>query len=195
MRKIGSTQQKILLLFLAAATLSLSGSKGSFPSVLKATRKEWRKIDQRNFNRSLHSLCEQKLLQETRHSDGTITLTLTEQGKRQGRYVHLFGSTIKIKRPKQWDGLWRLVLFDIPEKKRRFRDILRDHLKKIGFCELQQSVFIYPFPCEKEIDCLTRLYNATSYVRIATLQNIDNEKELKQRFFSKHKDTQPDKRP
>lgn len=187
MRKIGPVQQKILLLFLAAATLSLSGSKGAFPRVLKATRKEWRKVDQRNFNRSLRSLCQQKLLEETRRPDGTIVMRLTKQGKRQARYTNLFGSTIKIKRPKNWDKLWRLVLFDIPEKKRMFRNILRDHLKTIGFIELQKSAFIFPFPCEKEIACLTELYNAERHVRIVTVQHIDNEKELKKHFFSPSK--------
>jgi len=187
MRKIGIVQQKILVLFLGTIACGLSGSKGAFPRILKATRQEWRRIDQRNFNRSLRSLCEQKLLKETRHSDGTITLKLTEQGKQQARYTNLFGSTIKMNRPKKWDGLWRLVLFDIPEIKRVFRDVLRNHLKKIGFRELQQSVFIFPFPCEKEIACLTELYNAESFVRIATLQSIDNEKELKRQFFSKNK--------
>lgn len=187
MRKIGPVQQKILLLFLGAATLSLSGSKGAFPRVLRATRKEWRKIDQRNFNRSLRSLCQQKLLEEIVRPDGTITLKLTEQGKRQARYTDLFGSTIKIKRPKKWDGLWRLIIFDIPEKKRAFRNILRNHLKEIGFRELQQSAFIFPFPCEQEIACLTELYGAESFVRIATLKSIDNEHLLKQHFFKKHK--------
>lgn len=188
MRKIGVVQQKILILLLGGITLSLSGSKGHSSRIFKAIRKEWRRIDQNNFNRSLRSLCQQKLLEETRHSDGTITLRLTEQGKRQAHYTNLFGSTIKIKQPKKWDRLWRLVLFDIPEKKRAFRNILRDHLKTIGFVELQKSAFIFPFPCEKEIACLTELYNAASLVRIATLQTIDNEKYLKQFFFKKKKD-------
>lgn len=189
MRKIGPVQQKILILLLATVTLSFSGSKGSPFRVLKATKKEWQKIDQRSFNRSLRSLCEQKLLRETRHPDGTVTLTLTEQGKRQAHYTDLFGSTIKIKRPKKWDRMWRLVLFDIPEKKRGFRDVLRDHLKKIGFHELQQSAFIFPFPCEQEITCLTGLYGAESFVRIATLRSIDNQKQLEQHFFKRDKNT------
>lgn len=188
MRKIGVVQQKILILLLGGITLSLSGSKGHSSRVFKAIRKEWRRIDQNNFNRSLQSLCQQKLLEETRRADGTVIFKLTEQGKRYASYTNLFGSTIKIKRSKKWDSLWRLVLFDIPEKKRAFRNILRDHLKTIGFIELQKSAFIFPFPCEKEIACLTELYNATPFVRIATLQNIDNEKELKQHFFKKKKD-------
>lgn len=187
MRKIGVIQQKILVLLLGGVTLSLSGARGHSSRVFKAIYKEWHRIDQQNFNRSLRSLCEQKLLKETRHPDGTITLRLTEQGKRYASYSSLFSSTIKIKRPKEWDKLWRLVMFDIPEKKRVFRNILRSHLKTIGFIELQKSAFIFPFPCEKEIACLTELYNATAYVRVATLQTIDNEKVLKQHFFSKTK--------
>lgn len=187
MRKIGVVQQKILILLLGGITLSLSGSKGHSSRVFKAIRKEWRRIDHRNFNRSLRSLCQQKLLEETRRADGTVIFKLTEQGKQYASYTNLFGSKIKIKRPKKWDGLWRLVLFDIPEKKRAFRDILRDHLKKIGFRELQQSVFIFPFPCEKEIACLTELYNAAPFVRVATLQTIDNGEDLKQCFFKNKK--------
>jgi hypothetical protein len=185
MLKIGSVQKKILLILLGGVALSISGSQGAFPRVLRGIRKDWRYIDRQNLNRSLRSLCQQKLLEETRRSDGTVVLRLTEQGKRWAKYASLFGSTIKIKRPKKWDGLWRLVLFDIPEKKRVFRNILRDHLKAIGFIELQKSAFIFPFPCEKEIACLTELYNASRYVRIITIQDIDNKKELKKYFFSK----------
>jgi len=35
-----------------------------------------------------------------------------------------------------WDGLWRLVIFDIPEKERKMRSAIRYHLKKIGLCLL-----------------------------------------------------------
>jgi CRISPR-associated endonuclease Cas2 len=183
MIKIGVTQQKILVLLMGGITLSLSGSQGHYARVLKAVQKEWRRIDQRNFNRSLRSLCEKKLLKEIRHPNGMVTLKLTDEGKLYATYTNLFGRTIKIKRPKKWDRLWRLVMFDIPEKKRAFRNILRDHLKTIGFIELQKSAFVFPFPCEKEIACLTELYNATQFIRIATVQSIDNEKDLKQHFF------------
>lgn len=190
MLKIGVTQQKILILLLGGITLGLSGSRSHSSRVFKAIRKEWRRIDYHNFNRSVRSLCQQKLLKEIRHPDGAVTFKLTEQGKKYASYTNLFGSTITIKRPKKWDGLWRLVMFDIPEKQRAFRDVLRSHLKMIGFAELQKSALVFPFPCEKEIACLIELYNATAFVRVATIQSIDNEKELKQHFFSKTKKIQ-----
>ncbi len=67
-------------------------------------------------------------------------------------------------------------MFDIPEKKRLFRDILRNHLKNIGFKELQQGIFLFPFPCESEMASLIKLYHATRHVRIITTQKIDNQK-------------------
>lgn len=41
-----------------------------------------------------------------------------------------------------WDGKWRVVIFDIPEQKRLVRDLLRRNLKKWGFKPLQKSVWI-----------------------------------------------------
>lgn len=187
MRKIGPVQQKILLLFLGGVALSCSGSPTQYYATLRKIRREWRGIDQRSFNRSVRSLHTQKLLEETRHPDGSLTLKLTRDGRLRARFFQLFGNTIKIKRQKVWDGLWRIVIFDVPEKKRVFRNILRNHLKTIGFEKLQESVFIFPYPCEKEIQSLVELYSAIPYVRTITAKTIDNEEKMRRRFFKKTK--------
>lgn len=44
-----------------------------------------------------------------------------------------------------WDGKWLIVVFDIPEKRKRDRNILRNKLYELGFGRLQRSVFISPF--------------------------------------------------
>lgn len=41
----------------------------------------------------------------------------------------------------EWDGKWRIVVFDIPENKRVIRDILRNRLKIWGFKSWQKSVW------------------------------------------------------
>lgn len=185
MYKIGPTQQKILLLLAGTVALGLSSNPRRYFRTLKAMRVAWKGIDQRSFNRSIRSLCEKKLIVETQNANGSISLKLTKEGKRYARYADFYGNTIKIKRPKKWDKQWRIVIFDIPEKKRFFRDVLRSHLKTIGFRMLQQSVFVFPYPCEKELIQLAELYNATKYVRIATVTFLDNERELKDTFFHK----------
>jgi len=40
-----------------------------------------------------------------------------------------------------WDGKWRIVIFDIPESKRLVRDVLRRKLKTWGFVPWQKSVW------------------------------------------------------
>ena len=42
----------------------------------------------------------------------------------------------------EWDGKWRIVIFDIPEEKRIIRNLFRRNLKKWGFKHLQKSVWI-----------------------------------------------------
>ncbi len=43
---------------------------------------------------------------------------------------------------KEWDGKYRLVFFDIPEKNRAIRDLLRSRLKELGFVGWQKSVWV-----------------------------------------------------
>lgn len=47
-----------------------------------------------------------------------------------------------------WDGLWRMVVFDVPEIERKARDQLRRTLKTGGFGYLQHSVWISPHPLD-----------------------------------------------
>ncbi|MBP9698013.1 MAG: CRISPR-associated endonuclease Cas2 [Candidatus Moranbacteria bacterium] len=187
LKRIGPVQQKILAAIIGGVGLAFSSSPTQSFSMVRAVGKEWKRIDQNNLRRSVRSLCQSKLLVEKRRRDGTVVLELTEEGKRQARYWSIFGKGIKVAKPKQWDRLWRVVMFDIPEKKRRFRDILRDHLKEIGFKELQHSVFVFPYPCETEIAALADLYGAKEYVRILTVKKIDNGDALEKKYLGSRK--------
>lgn len=62
----------------------------------------------------------------------------------------------------KWDGVWRVVVFDIPEENRRIRNALRLGLKMLEFKQLQKSVWI------SKIDCMVEL---RSYVRELGLKN------------------------
>lgn len=83
---------------------------------------------------------------------------------------------------KDWDGKWRLLIFDIPEKIRQGRNSLREKIKNLGFYELQKSVFIFPYECKNEIDFIVEFFGIRRYVRFGILETIDNEKHLKQIF-------------
>ncbi|MDO8492794.1 MAG: CRISPR-associated endonuclease Cas2 [bacterium] len=107
------------------------------------------------------------------------SVSVTKKG--QKTLAFLEAGMIKIKR-KKWDGKWRLVIFDIKEKRRNSRRQLRFLLSQIGFVRLQDSVWIYPFE-SKELVTLIKLDNfLQKEVLYLTVEDIENDQELKKYF-------------
>ena len=89
---------------------------------------------------------------------------------------------MKIKIPNKWDGLWRMVIFDIPEDRRKVRNAINFKLKDLGFVSLQKSVFVYPYECRNGIDFVGEFFYARKYIRYIEVRDIDNDKKLKKKF-------------
>jgi DNA-binding transcriptional regulator PaaX len=179
-RGFGEIQQKTLLLLLSGLALGLSASPKAYFQIIKTASKDWREIEKRAIRRAIKSLYKSKLIDEKQNKDGSITIILTAEGKKKALTYQL--DEMKIKKPSNWDKKWRLVLFDIPENRKKIREILRFHLKKLGFRELQKSVFVHPFDCKDEIDYLIEFYDIRQFVRFMIADSIDNELHLKQKF-------------
>ena len=183
-RRISSHQQKALLLLYAGVALGLTRSPKVQWRVLKELPKEWQKIDRKALNNATKALYKSKLVSAKPHKDGSYTLTLTQKGKKQALRYNL--DTMQIEKPKRWDGKWRLVTYDIPEKKRGLRKDVACTLKRLGFYELQHSVFVHPFECMKEIEYLIERYEAREYVRSMLVEHIDDAKPLLRHFHLSH---------
>lgn len=104
------------------------------------------------FNRkSLHRLVYKmtKLKEiEKIEKNGEVYLKLTSRG---GRF---FDENLSLQKLSQryWDGIWRLVIFDIKEIERKTREKIRRKLRSWGFAMWQESVYISPHPILPEID-------------------------------------------
>ena len=90
---------------------------------------------------------------------------------------------LQIPRPAQWDGMWRVVIFDIPDRHKWARDALRDRLRAMEFYLLQESVFVFPYPCEKEVMFLADLFSISRHVRIISAKEIFHDHDLREHFF------------
>lgn len=79
-----------------------------------------------------------------------------------------------------WDGRWRILVYTIPEKKRRIRDELRKELTWSGFGPLTNSCWITPNPLEKEANRLIDKYGIHDYVSFfqATYAGMDEQKKM-----------------
>jgi len=137
------------------------------------------KDDNKNFGESITDLKKFKFIEKKRNYDGSILITLTDKGRL--RALNLRFKRLDNKK-ENWDGKWRMVAFDIPNECKKGRNALRYRLKSAGFYEFQESLFLYPYDCEREIKDFIKLFKLEKYVCFATIDRIDTDKNLKFRW-------------
>ena len=74
--------------------------------------------------------------------------------------------------PKRKDGKWQMIIFDVPETKKKLRDILRSTLRSFGYEYLQDSVWVCPYDVGKETEKFLRENSLDEYVRIFLIEEI-----------------------
>lgn len=121
---------------------------------------------------ALASLCKRGLISFENRA-GKRYVRLTEAGKKY-LVIERYKMSRRDAPKRKWDGRWRIVMFDIPEKRRRTRDAFRSIMKDAGFVRFQDSAWIYPYDCEDLVALLKadlRLGNAVRYVIADTVEN------------------------
>ena len=78
----------------------------------------------------------------------------------------------KIEDQIEWDGVWRLVIFDIPEKHKRVRETLRRRLKEWGFNPWQKSVWASKKPLTNTLRSLVEELGVQDWVLIIESNNV-----------------------
>ena len=117
---------------------------------------------------------------EIKYKNGSPVVKISEKGKMEILEYDLDRMTIA--KPKVWDGKWRIVMFDISEKYRKTRDVVRNKLQELGFYPFQESVFIYPYPCEKEIKYIREVLSVPHAIKWIRADRVENEQELRRIF-------------
>ncbi len=124
-------------------------------------REMWKQFNESYLKRTLRRMQKEKLVKIVERG-GEQVVELTKNGKR--RIIKYSLETLSIEKPASWDGRWRLVLYDVPHRRRQLRDIFRQSLKGLGFYQLQESVWLYPYPCEQQVTFLREFYGVGSEV-------------------------------
>ncbi|TSD02831.1 MAG: phenylacetic acid degradation operon negative regulatory protein [Parcubacteria group bacterium Athens0714_16] len=112
--------------------------------------------------------------------DGVDIVEITENGRKEVLKYKL--DEIKIKEQKRWDGTWRMIMFDIPEKHKSARDGLTLKLIRMGCAPIQKSVFVTPYECEKEIKFIGEYFGVSKYIIFLETDKISNEDSLRGEF-------------
>lgn len=141
--------------------------------------KGFRMVNRRTTSRyrqGVYNLAHRGILKQT---NGTYHLTSAGKKWLDGQLLrhHRYRGT-------SWDKRWRIVIFDIPSRMERQRHSFRNQLKRLGFKMIQRSIFVIPYPCEREIADICRKLSLFSYVDIILAESILSRDEELRKVFS-----------
>lgn len=160
--------------------VALSNERTSYKLTALLIRKIFGSEKAKNFPRHFYNLRKQKII-SVKKSDNKQVILLTEKGREI--FLRFEYENLQIKKKKIWDRSFRLVIFDIPEKKKSARDELRLKIKEMGFVKFNDSVWAFPYPCQKEIDFIANYWHVGKHVHFAVVRDITNREEL-ERYFN-----------
>lgn len=72
----------------------------------------------------------------------------------------------------KWNGLWTIVMYDLPDKEKSFREYLRLKLKGLGFGSPQESVLISPLPIAAPTQELIEGEQAENFVWVVSAKRV-----------------------
>lgn len=89
-------------------------------------------LNQSEFSQAIKRLREKGFITKDIINTDQVIVKLTDLGR----------EALGVEIEEEWDGRWRIVIFDIPEEKRIIRNLFRRRLKDWGLKRWQQSVWI-----------------------------------------------------
>src|SRR3989338_8911128 len=98
-------------------------------------------------------------------------IRITKKGKTKLDTLKLEGEEALV--PQTWDGMWRIILLDLPEERKSERESLRYLLKKAGFVCLKNSAWISPFPYEQLFANIKKDLGLSSEMMIIVTEFVD----------------------
>lgn len=165
--------EKIILLAIGAGVLLVGAMV--FPSLPIALQPILKMRGQKGFMKLLRSLQNKGVI-----NLGGDKVRLTSTGLKIQKELQL--EQIIIERPKNWDGLWRLVSYDIPDIIKEKRDWFRQTLIRLGFRKIQESLWVYPFECKEEIAIIAEDIGVAPHVMVMMTDNLPNEEDWESDF-------------
>lgn len=149
---------------LVAASLVAPNLPSAFAGKKK---KSYRQSFQRAYDKNLIYLSGEKV-------------QLSEKG--QKLMEQILSEDIEIKKH-EWDGIWRIVSYDIPEDPlKKERSYFRRKLESLGFVELQKSMMVIPYECKEEIAVIAQNLRISPYVMHLITDNLPRQNEFVKRF-------------
>lgn len=171
-----------ILLFSGALALAMT-SPYFFTNVLfkKCFKRECRtRREKKKLYNAFYYLKGRGLI-EMQRKGKQIFISLSEEGKKYAGEYQI--NDLNIEKPRQWDKKWRVLIFDIPNKHGIKREALRGKLKELGFIQMQKSVWVHPYECEKEIDLLKDFFGLSEKnLQLILAEKVENDQGMRRTY-------------
>ncbi|MBI4065330.1 hypothetical protein HY409_03090 [Candidatus Gottesmanbacteria bacterium] len=165
---IGATIATILVAPNTAGALT----KMFFSPSFSYDHEGWKRYNKGYLRQSLRRLEMQKLVKRS-IVDGQDVVTITKEGKT--KILKYAIEHMEVKKPKGWDGKWRVVIYDIPARDRSIQWGIRDALKAMGFYQMQESVYLFPYSCYDEVEFLRSFYGIDAMVKYLLVTKLEDD--------------------
>ncbi len=175
--KIGPISEAILVSIASVGVISILVLFPGMTCVIAPLLKK-KSFQKRDVQKNLDSLIRAGLVKMHTDAKGNSKIELTKKGKWEAFLRLGFQDFSK----KKWDGMWRVVIFDIPISKNKIRKELRRAMILFGFKMLQQSVWTYPYSCDDFVALLKNYLGVKNNVLYMKVGHIENDKYLRKEF-------------
>lgn len=100
-----------------------------------------------------------------------LRLQLSVKGIHRLQRVQI--DTVSLSEPATWDGMWRMVTYDVPRAQSAKRRIFTAQLRRLGFVMVRESVWFHKYPCFDQVSELARYCNLQRSITLAEVSRLD----------------------
>jgi len=139
-----------------------------YPDIRKLRIKYEKKKARESFSKFIYYLKKQGYIKikDLENKQGVL---LTKKGMKK-----VLKTKIKMKKvKKRKDGKWIMLIFDIPEKERKSRSLLRETLNFLGYKMLQRSVWVCPYDVLGETEDFIQRNSIDSYIKLFLIKEVE----------------------
>lgn len=166
--KLGKNEKEVLRLIGMGLLVGAAFVAPSLPSAFKSQKKRYA------LRRSFQQVYDKNLIYLS--GEG---VHLSKKG--QDILARIDSAEITIQKG-AWDGIWRIVAYDIPDDKKSERDHFRNRLKSWGFEDLQKSMLVIPYECKEEIAVFAQNLGVSPYVMYLVTDSLPRQIDMIKRF-------------
>lgn len=132
-------------------------------------QKYYKKLKPQKFSQLIYHLKRKNYIR-VESLKGKQAVMFTRKGL--GKVFHAQFKIDKGNKEKRSDGKWIMVIFDVPEKYKKSRELLRSILQNLGYKMFQQSAWITPYNVAEKTEMLFQEFSLDRFVRILLVEKM-----------------------